>query len=67
MISGADVIMLTNPSHMRPETLAKIVPQISKGKPVFLGALPGLGMQSFVGPLVAGPASGMLSSTLPPQ
>lgn len=43
VIPDADVIILTNPSHTRPATLAKIVPHISSHKPVLLGALPGVG------------------------
>ncbi|MBC3302965.1 NAD/NADP octopine/nopaline dehydrogenase family protein [Pseudomonas sp. SWRI18] len=40
-IEDADIVIITVPAHVRPQTLQAIVPHLSASKPVYIGAIPG--------------------------
>jgi hypothetical protein len=40
-IEDADIVIITVPAHVRPQTLQAIVPHLSANKPVYIGAIPG--------------------------
>ena len=46
VIPQADLIIITVPSHGRPETMKAIAPHIAKNRIVYCGVMPGMGRHS---------------------
>lgn len=40
-LEDADIVVVTQPAHVRPELLARIAPHLPRGKAVYVGAIPG--------------------------